>query len=247
VILLAGREQERRILEAFEKGVDEYLIRPCDPRVLQARVRAALRVVRLDERVQDLLREREAQLGQLTVAKRKLQAAAETDYLTGLKNRRYAMGRLQQELVAARRDARPLAVVMADIDAFKSVNDRHGHDVGDIVLREVARVLHDSVRRTDVVCRLGGEEFLVLCPNTTLDKAVIAAERMRARCAEHVIVEGGLGRAVTLSLGVAQLDDGMADVDALVKCADERVYLAKQGGRDRVVSAHRPAAGRRTG
>lgn len=247
VILLAGREDERRILEAFEGGVDEYLTKPCDPRVLQARVRAAQRVVGLDERVQALLREREARLGELAIATRKLQTAAVTDALTGLRNRRFAMERLEQELGSARQDGRPLSVIMIDVDRFKSVNDQFGHDVGDVVLREVARVLHDSVRRTDVVCRLGGEEFLALCPNTAPDKAVLVAERMRAACAERVIESGGFARAVTISLGVATLEPDMAGVDALVKRADERVYLAKQGGRDRVVAADAPAVERRAG
>lgn len=244
VILLAGRDEERRILEAFDDGVDEYLTKPCDPRVLQARVRAAQRVVGLDERVQALLRERETQLGHLAIASRKLQTAAVTDTLTGLPNRRYAMERLEKEQATALAEGRPLSVVMIDIDRFKSVNDQFGHDVGDAVLREVAEVLHGAVRRTDVVCRLGGEEFLAICPNTALDKATLVAERMRGQCGAHVVDAGGFGRSVTLSLGVAELDRAQPGVDALVKRADERVYLAKQGGRDRVVAADAPAAGR---
>lgn len=243
-ILLAGRDEERRILEAFEDGVDEYLVKPCDPRVLQARVRAAQRVVDLDERVQALLREREAQLGHLAIAQRRLQTAAVTDALTGLPNRRFAMDRLGQEFAAARKDGRPLSVVMIDIDRFKSVNDQFGHDVGDHVLREVAEVLRGSLRRTDVVCRLGGEEFLAICPNTSLEKCLVVAERMRSQCAAHVIETGDFVRSVTLSLGVAELEPALESIDALVKRADERVYLAKQGGRDRVVAADAPAARR---
>lgn len=246
-ILLAERADERRILEAFDDGVDEYLTKPCDPRVLQARVRAAQRLVGLDERVQALLREREAQLGQLAIAARKLQAAATTDALTGLYNRRYAMERLEQELASAKGEQRALSVIMVDVDHFKSVNDKHGHDVGDVVLREVAAVLRGSVRSTDVVCRLGGEEFVAVCPAAPLNKAVLVAERMRAACAERIIEADGFARSVTISLGVATLGPDAATVDELLKRADERVYLAKQAGRDRVVAAGAPAAGRRVG
>lgn len=247
VILLAARDEERRILEAFENGVDEYLPRPCNALVLQARVRAAQRVVRLDERVQALLRERELQVSEMAISSRRLAAAAVTDALTGLPNRRYAMERLNRELANAREAERALSVIMIDIDHFKSVNDEHGHDAGDVVLREVAGVLRGVTRRGDVICRLGGEEFLVICTGATLDKAGLAAERMRTACAEHVIEHGGMSRAVTLSLGVAQLEDDMGDVDALVKRADERVYLAKQAGRDRVILWDAPAAQRRSG
>jgi len=247
-ILLTDRSEEKQVLEAFELGVDEYLGRPCDPRVLQARVRAAQRVVRLDERVTALLREREAQISQLAIAKRKLQVMAVTDALTGLPNRRYALERLQGEVAAARRNGTTLSVMMVDIDRFKSVNDQHGHDVGDVVLRETARNLRASLRSVDVVCRLGGEEFLVICPGTELPDAARVGERLCAVVRERVIAVPGFERAVTVSVGVASLDDSLADADALVKQADERVYLAKEGGRDRVVTAGRtPAARRKAG
>jgi two-component system cell cycle response regulator len=245
VILLAAREEERRILEAFDDGVDEVLMRPCEPRILRARVRAAQRVVALNEHVAALLREREAQLGQLTIASRKLQSAAVTDALTGLHNRRYALELLERDLPKALEQGRSLALIMIDIDRFKAVNDRFGHDVGDRVLRAVADVLRGGVRRADVVCRLGGEEFLVICPDTALAGAAQLAERLRCLCAEQVIETGGFDGSVTLSLGVAELEPGCAGVDALLKRADERVYLAKQAGRDRVVAADAPAAARR--
>jgi diguanylate cyclase (GGDEF)-like protein len=240
VILLASREEERRVPEVFDDGVDEVLPRPCDPRTLQARVRAAQRVVALDEHVAALLREREAQLGQLTIASRKLHTAAVTDALTGLHNRRFALELLQRDLPKALEQGRPLALVMIDIDRFKAVNDRFGHDTGDRVLRAVAELLRGAVRRTDTVCRLGGEEFLAICPDTGL-----AGARIRDLCASQVIDAGGFDRSVTLSLGVAELEPGCASVDALLKRADERVYLAKQAGRDRVVAADAPAPGRR--
>jgi diguanylate cyclase (GGDEF)-like protein len=193
--------------------------------------------VQLNDRVNALLREREAQISQLAIAKRRLQAAAITDALTGLPNRRYAMERLQRELEAARRNKTELAVMMIDIDRFKAVNDGHGHDVGDVVLRETARNLRGSLRSIDVVCRLGGEEFLILCPGTGLQDATGVAERLCCVVRERVVPVPGFERAITVSVGVAALDDACAGVDALIKRADERVYLAKQAGRDRVVAA----------
>jgi two-component system, cell cycle response regulator len=247
VILLAGRDEEQRVLEAFESGVDEFLIKPCDAVILQARVRAAQRVVGLNDRVDALLRERENQLSQLAILNRKLQAAAITDALTGLPNRRYAMERLDAELGNAARDGKPLSVILIDIDRFKAVNDRHGHDVGDKVLREVSEVLRRSLRRWDGVCRWGGEEFLVVCPNTSLQNASMVAERLRVNVRDHVISMPGFANSVTLSLGVAQLDGARANADDLVRQADQRVYRAKQDGRDRVVATDEPAARQRAG
>lgn len=246
-ILLTDPAQEARALQAFDLGIDEYLSRPCDPRVLQARVRAAQRVVRLVEREAELLREREAQISQLAIAKRKLHTMAHMDLLTGKHNRRYAMERMQREVEAAKRNGTSLSVMMVDIDRFKAVNDQHGHDVGDAVLREVARSMHDNLRSTDALCRLGGEEFLAICPSTSLSDATRVAERLCGMTRENVIDLPGFQRAVTISVGVACLADSTGSVDALLKQADERVYLAKQSGRDRVVAAGPAGASRLAG
>jgi two-component system cell cycle response regulator len=244
-ILLTDASQEAHTLQAFESGIDEYLGRPCDPRVLQARVRAAQRVARLDERVGELLREREAQISQLAIAKRKLHTMVHIDLLTGQHNRRYAMERMQREVDAAKRNGTPLSVMMVDIDRFKAVNDLHGHDVGDAVLREVALALRASLRSIDALCRLGGEEFLVICPGTVLTDASRVAERLCSVARENTIDLPGFQRPVTISIGVACLADSTGSVDALLKQADERVYLAKQSGRDRVVAAGPPPPGAR--
>jgi two-component system cell cycle response regulator len=126
---------------------------------------------------------------------------------------------------------------MIDIDRFKLVNDEHGHDTGDAVLRAVARSLRSCIRATELVCRLGGEEFLVICPRASAAKAALIAERMRLASEANVIEHGVFRRAVTLSLGVAELDSAVVNIDRLIKVADERVYQAKQAGRNRVVVA----------
>jgi len=235
-LVVADREMSTRLLEAFEAGVDEYVFRPFDPRIVAARAGAALRFVQLDERVQDLLAEREGQIGQLAILTRKLQVAAVTDPLTGLFNRRFAVERLQRAFDLCRNGTLQLSVIAMDIDRFKSVNDVHGHDTGDVVLRETAKLAAARLRKGDALCRMGGEEFLAICPGADLAAGVEIAERLRSSVRENIIRFGTFDRAVTVSLGVAQCLDEHADMDALLKVADRRVYLAKEGGRDRVVA-----------
>jgi diguanylate cyclase (GGDEF)-like protein len=237
VILLTGREEEARVIEAFDAGADEYLTKPLNPRILMARVRSAQRVHGLREQIDRDAKQRNSQLAELAVLNRRLHMASLTDTLTDLPNRRHAMERLQQELAQSQRDGTPLSVIMIDIDQFKSVNDEHGHDTGDVVLREVARSLRGCIRATELVCRLGGEEFLVICPRATAAKAVLIAERMRLASESNTIQHGRFSRALTLSLGVSELDRGNPSVDLMLKSADERTYMAKQAGRNRVVGA----------
>jgi len=236
VILLTGREEEARVIEAFDAGVDEYLTKPLNPRILMARVRSAQRVVGYREQINRAAEGSKRQVAEMAVLNRKLHNAALTDTLTELPNRRHAIERLQQELGSATREGTRLSVIMIDIDKFKSVNDQHGHDAGDAVLRDVARSLRGCIRATELVCRLGGEEFLVICPRASAAKASLIAERMRLASEANVIEHGDFRRAVTLSLGVAELDAATSTIDRLIKLADERVYQAKQAGRNRVVS-----------
>jgi diguanylate cyclase (GGDEF)-like protein len=175
----------------------------------------------------------------MSVLNRKLEAAAMTDVLTKLPNRRFAMRRLEEDLSIALANNTALSVVMIDIDCFKQVNDEHGHGMGDLVLRETSNVLRSIVRREDTVCRLGGEEFLVICPGANLEQAAATAERMRRAVAHHVIGYG-YGRAVTISAGVAQREEGADTVDDLLRAADRRVYVAKAAGRDQVCSEDPP-------
>lgn len=239
-LVVAEGDTAPRLLEAFEAGVDECLVRPFDPRIVVARARAVLRYVQLDERVEDLLAEREAQIGQLAILTRKLQVASITDPLTGVHNRRFAIERLGTEFEKARADGRPLSVITFDLDRFKSVNDTHGHDAGDAVLRETSRLAASLLRRSDSLCRMGGEEFLAICPGADLAAGVEIAERLRTCIRGNHVKHGTFDGTVTVSLGVAQVDEGHADVDALLKCADRRVYSAKESGRDRTVAHELP-------
>ena len=159
-----------------------------------------------------------------------LRALSVTDSLTGIHNRRYFQERLKAELERAQRGGQDLAVIMLDIDHFKQINDRFGHAMGDLVLQSLCQRISHRLRRTDVFCRLGGEEFMVLCPGSNAGQAhSLALELWQG--VRSVPVDG-VGR-VTASFGVAGWRPGEG-ADALLLRADSGVYAAKQGGRDRV-------------
>jgi diguanylate cyclase (GGDEF)-like protein len=188
----------------------------------------------------DTIRERENRLKdantKLSVAHRELEKAATVDALTELWNRRKLDEVFAQHVVVAQRYGTPLAVIMLDVDTFKVINDTYGHQVGDSVLREAAGVLRAGVRETDWVGRWGGEEFMVICPNTTEEAAWDLAERVRQRIAGHDFPV--IGR-MTCSLGITAFRSGDRG-NTMVKRADEALYLAKQNGRNRTERDHEP-------
>ncbi|MGE4263081.1 MAG: diguanylate cyclase [Desulfovibrio sp.] len=166
---------------------------------------------------------------------------ATTDGLTGLANRRHFMERGNAELGRARRTGQQVSCIMFDVDHFKKVNDTFGHDAGDVVLKTLAKTARETLRGIDVLGRLGGEEFAALLPETGLEAALQAAERLRVAVADMGLVHGGAPLAVTMSLGVAQAAGAEETLDSLLKRADQALYEAKQSGRNRVV-ASKPAA-----
>ena len=173
---------------------------------------------------------------ELAIANQQLEEVSLTDVLTGLPNRRHALRRLAQAWRESEGEGMTMACLMVDADGFKQVNDRHGHEAGDEVLRELARNLRYSVRTDDVVCRLGGDEFLVICPQTPRDGALQLGEKLRATIAAlHVPVGDGFWDG-SISVGVAVRTVGLASVEALVNVADQGVYLAKHAGRNRVAA-----------
>jgi diguanylate cyclase (GGDEF)-like protein len=222
VVFLTGRSDTTDIVDGLRLGAHDYLRKPCEPTELLARVQAAARVKRL----QDELRQRNEDLDRIS----------RTDALTGLRNRRHVEEYLAKLTSLARRKLEPIAVLVIDIDHFKSVNDEHGHDAGDAVLREVAGRMQDSVRLEDMVGRWGGEEFLVVLPNTADQGAAELAERLRQVVANTPCrLADGDAVQVTISVGcAASLID---DAGSLVRSADAAMYEAKQTGRNRVVVA----------
>ena len=174
---------------------------------------------------------------ELALANEQLEEIALTDVLTGLPNRRHALRRLTQAWLESDTDRLPLACMLIDADGFKRVNDTHGHDAGDRVLREVARNLRYGVRTDDVVCRLGGDEFLVICPGTPKEGALLLAEKLRASMEELCVPVGNGEWRGSISIGCAVRKEGMDSIDALMKAADEGVYAAKRRGRNCVAAS----------
>lgn len=236
ILMLATQNEDDRQVEGFLAGVDDYLAKPLNPRLLLARLRAGQRIARLHEERERDREELRRYAAELSISNRRLEEMALTDVLTGLPNRRHAMERIGQEWAASLRSGRPLACMVVDLDQFKPVNDRYGHDVGDAYLRQVAAAIRGAVRVHDLVCRTGGDEFLVICPDTGLQAALTCAERIRCAVERTPVVAGELRLQACLSVGVAEREPSMPNADALIKCADEGVYLAKQQGRNRVAS-----------
>ena len=240
-IILSALEQDDQLVEAFESGVDDYLTKPFTARVLAARLRAGQRVIKLQEDARRDSENLRRFAAELAVANRRLQQAALTDPLTGLPNRRYAMERLEQEWASTSRTQRALTCMVVDVDGFKQINDSYGHDSGDVVLRQVAAVLRKEARAEDVICRLGGEEFLVICPDTPLGAALHLAERLRLGVSRARSANGAITHTATVSIGVSQREASMTHMDELIKAADNALYDAKRAGRNRV-AASRPTS-----
>ena len=218
VLLLTAKGQKQDIVAGLEAGADDYLTKPFDAHELRARLRSGCRIVQLQE--------------QLVQAREALRVEATHDALTGLWNRAAMLETLQRELSRSQRDGAPVAVTMADLDHFKQVNDTYGHLVGDAVLREATRRMRSNSRTYDALGRLGGEEFLIVAPETDVTGALSQAERLRESVGQEPIdtFEGPVH--VTVSLGVA-VSGEIREADLLLRAADEALYRAKSAGRNR--------------
>jgi two-component system, cell cycle response regulator len=233
VLVLTGVDDEAHVIQAFEAGADDYISKPVNPPVLLARVTAGERLARLQDRVEKDHQRMRDQLAQMAILNRKLRLTSVTDSLTNLPNRRFAM-KFLEEIFARPAASDRCCVIGIDIDHFKRINDGFGHDVGDAVLREVGTVIARNIRGTDRVCRIGGEEFLVICPGSDIPTAQKIAERLRIAVADHRTKFGKFAETVTVSVGIAQRGDAMSHFDDMLKCADEALYESKHKGRNRV-------------
>ena len=234
LIMLTSTEDEDALVEAFDAGIDDYVTKPVSLRVLLARIRAGQRIITLQHELEKESRDIQRYTAELAAANRRLKSMANTDILTGLPNRRYALNRLEQESASALRFKQPLSVLMLDLDHFKSVNDTLGHDVGDQVLAHAANLMRETARTNDIVCRLGGEEFLIIAPNTDGATALSLAERIRGAIEEHQPAGLVLRYPVTVSIGVAGAIGAKPSWKELMKRADDALYLVKQGDRNGV-------------
>jgi diguanylate cyclase (GGDEF)-like protein len=223
IILITGLGDIESKKRGLASGADDFLTKPVAPVELQLRLRSMLRIKELTD---DLQR-----------ANNRLAELASTDPLTQLKNRRVIYEHLEREFARARRYSHPLAVFMIDIDHFKAINDGHGHSIGDAVLRMVSAILERSTRETDLVGRYGGEEFIVLAPETAVDAAVIMGERIRLNVAAETERHDQIP-SCTISVGVTTTESvKVVHFEDLIHLADEALYSAKRRGRNRVVPA----------
>ncbi|HEY0107531.1 MAG TPA: PleD family two-component system response regulator [Rhizomicrobium sp.] len=225
ILVVVSDGDRRKLNQALEMGVNDYLTRPVDKNELVARVRTQLRKKRYSDRLRHNV--------QLSLE------MAITDQLTGLHNRRYMARHLDNLVGSATRTGKPLAFLILDIDYFKAVNDGHGHDVGDEVLKEFAKRISANVRGIDLACRYGGEEFVVVMPDTDTALAFTIAERLRKSIeTTPIVISRAPGRLnITISIGIAATLGASDSAEALLHRADQALYSAKRNGRNRVVTA----------
>lgn len=221
IIIMVEPGDEARLMRGLDMGVNDYLMRPIERHELMARVRTQTK----RKRHSDFLRNRLEESVEQSV----------TDSLTGLHNRRYLESHLKTLVQQSLQSGRPLSVMVADIDFFKKVNDTFGHDGGDAVLKEFAQRLRRNTRGIDLAGRLGGEEFLIIMPDTGLDRAFQVAERLRACvAADEFEVGNQLRHRVTTSCGIATLERPDETSETLFRRADQALYSAKRNGRNQV-------------
>jgi diguanylate cyclase (GGDEF)-like protein len=219
LLLLTTKGRRENIIEGLDAGADDYLTKPFDPHELQVRLRAGKRIVTLQ--------------AELIEARETLRIQASHDSLTGVWNRRAILERLGDELARAEREGTPVAVVLADLDHFKRINDSYGHIAGDAVLCEAVNRMRVSLRLYDAIGRYGGEEFLMVLPGCTTQDAVKLADRLRMSIGQETVEVTGGHIVVTSSLGVAASDTiPVLDAASLIRAADTALYRAKAGGRN---------------
>lgn len=220
ILLLTAKGQKEDIVAGLEAGADDYLTKPFDAQELQARLRTGRRILDLE--------------AELLAAHEALRKEATHDHLTGVWNRAGILDILQRECARMARTKGRLAVIMADIDHFKAVNDTYGHFAGDDVLREVCRRMQAAVRSYDSIGRYGGEEFVIVLPDSEVLSGTEQAERLRKGVSAKPVETGEIEIPVTLSLGVAVLGQDQADsYESLLRIADAALYRAKESGRNR--------------
>jgi diguanylate cyclase (GGDEF)-like protein len=234
ILLLTDHDDEAHLDAVIEAGADGHLHKPLQWPALAARLKAAGRYLRLRQDGEENHAKVQAMAAELAISNRRLQEVALTDDLTQVANRRAGAAAAATAWGAAHRQHLPLSMISIDLDHFKAVNDRHGHAAGDLVLKAVAQALRAVVRQEDMLCRWGGEEFLVVSLNVPLRDALLAATRYRDAVRQLRIRIGTVTLAPTISLGVATLDGSTPDLDHLLSAADKALYAAKAAGRDRV-------------
>ncbi len=223
ILIIVEPGDDTKLLRGLDMGVNDYIVRPIERNEMLARIRTQIK----RKRYADYLKSRIEESVEMAI----------TDGLTGLHNRRYMESHLKTLVEEAGQREKPLSLLMTDIDFFKSVNDLHGHDAGDAVLREFAVRVRKNIRGIDLACRFGGEEFVVMMPDTDLSNAYMVAERLRQSIAgEPFLLADGTALKITASVGVSKLEGLQDTPQSLLKRADQALYSAKHDGRNRVVA-----------
>lgn len=232
ILLLTSKSLKEDLIEGMEAGADDYITKPFDQHELKVRLRAGTRIIDLEQ--------------QLVTAREELREQATKDFLTRIWNRSSILDIFQRELIRGGREHRPVGVVLADLDHFKSVNDTYGHFAGDAVLREFTRRIQSSMRQYDAMGRYGGEEFLIVLPGCDEDSTGAQAERMRGALAAEPMSINEECQVITCSFGATSWRPGMdLNAESLIRVADAALYAAKRQGRNRLV--YRAAIGEPSG
>ena len=214
VIFITARGDTKDVVEGFEAGAVDFITKPFRPEEVYARVKTHLT---------------------LSAALKKLTLDNETDPLTGLFNRRGFLERIKNEAIRFKRNQKPFSILFGDIDLFKKINDTYGHSAGDAILVNISSILNTEKREIDQVARWGGEEFLVLLPETNLKGAVLSGNKIRKSISAKPVIHEGQEIHVTMSFGVGEYN-GETPIEKTIDLADQRLYLAKNSGRNKVVS-----------
>jgi diguanylate cyclase (GGDEF)-like protein len=232
IILVTALNEIEDKIKGIEAGADDFITKPFNKLELLARVKSLLRIKSLHDQLQDKIK-------QLEQAKERLSELAVTDGLTGLFNYRYFRDYFLQELRRAKRHHSFVSLIMLDIDYFKHYNDTHGHLAGDEVLRTLAKLMVANLRNIDVAARYGGEEFALVLSETNKASAWIVAQKIKELVEKHEFAseETQPNGKLTVSMGIATFPDNGDSVEELVHVADQRLYRAKAGGRNRVVDS----------
>ncbi len=231
VIMVTALNDIEDKVRGMEVGADDFISKPFNKLELLTRVKSLLRIKFLHDQLTE-------KIAELEIAKERLRQLAITDGLTRLYNHRYFKEFLIRELDRAKRHQLNISVVMIDIDYFKRYNDAHGHQAGDMLLQEIARLFSENIRKIDMAARYGGEEFALVLLETNKRAATVVAEKMKNLIEEYPFPneETQPNGRITISMGLATFPDDASTFDGLVGVADKRLYIAKQQGRNQVVS-----------
>lgn len=221
-MLLTAKDDREFKISGLNSGSDDYITKPYDVSELLARVNVASRIIKSNKK--------------LIFLNEELEKVVETDELSGLKNRRYFFKELDKESNRSRRYGHTLAVIMLDLDNLKQINDTYGHIVGDSVLKHISRIMLDSTRETDVVCRYGGDEFIILLPETTPKNAFTVGEKIRRNVANLPYKYKRTLINLTVSVGISVKTPSMSnDVHNIIESADKALYISKNRGKNKAM------------